>query len=174
MEREFRKDVIIVEFTNGPVRTFQKREEDGAYDLFAALDETQSIIIPAFTSQLIPLGIKTAFSSDYVALFRERGSTGTRNLKVNAGVIDSGYRGEWFVSIYNANPFDYMISNEPEWRQMEYAKDGHVIYPADKAIVQVVFTKTHHFNHVYVGTVDQIPSERGAGKLGSTDEKENT
>ena len=79
-----------------------KRREDAGYDLWPCFEDDWIEIKP-FESRLIPTGIASAIENDYAFIFRERGSTGVRNIKVNAGVIDSGFNGEWFVSIYNAN-----------------------------------------------------------------------
>ena len=50
-----------------------KRDEDAAYDLYACFDEDYMVIAP-HTTKLVPTGIATAFSSDYVAIVKERGS----------------------------------------------------------------------------------------------------
>ena len=46
-----------------------KREEDGAFDIYACFEEDFMIIAPHET-KLIPTGIASAFSSDYVAILK--------------------------------------------------------------------------------------------------------
>lgn len=61
-----------------------KRDSDAGYDVYANFEEEYIIIQPQ-TSKLIPTGIASAFSPDYVVLLEERGSTGIKNIKRNAG-----------------------------------------------------------------------------------------
>lgn len=79
-----------------------KREEDAGYDIYPCFDEDYIVIYPHET-KMIPTGIASAFSSDYVAILKERGSTGTKGIGQRCGVIDSGFRGEYFVPITNHN-----------------------------------------------------------------------
>ena len=85
-----------------------KRTEDAGRDIYPCFDEDY-IIIPPLHTVMIPTGIASAFSSDYYAQIQERGSTGTQGIKYGAGVIDSGYRGEWFVPITNCNSVPLII-----------------------------------------------------------------
>ena len=67
-------------------------------------------------------------------------------MKKSSGVIDSGYRGEWFIMTYNANNKPLIISKIPaeelaetfEFNGKTYNKNEVVIYPYSKAICQVV------------------------------------
>ena len=79
-----------------------KRMEDGAFDIYACFDEDYIEIAPHET-KMIPTGLASAFSPSYVAIIKERGSTGTKGMGQRSGVIDSGYRGEWFLPITNHN-----------------------------------------------------------------------
>lgn len=162
---------IIYEQVHKNARELNKRNEDGGWDLFAAIDEGESILIAPQTTKMIPLGFKTALPINVVGLLRERGSTGKINLKVNAGVVDSGYRGEWFAILYNGGRTSIIISNEEEWRQKEYIQDGSIVVPVGIAIAQVVFVESLNLE-ISEGLVNNFVSERGVGKLGSTDEKE--
>lgn len=93
-----------------------KRNEDAGYDIYPCFDEKFIIILPHET-KLIPTGIASAFSDDYYIQIQERGSTGAKGIKYGAGVIDSGYRGEWFIPITNSNDVPIVISSlsEQEW-----------------------------------------------------------
>ena len=88
-----------------------KRDEDGGYDVYACFDEDYMVIQPHET-KLIPSGIATAFSPKWVAIIKERGSNGSKGIAQRCGVIDSGYRNEWFVPLSNTNDFSgYPIGN---------------------------------------------------------------
>ena len=84
-----------------------KRDEDGCYDVYAHI--TENFMIPSHTNELVPTGLYSAFDKKYRIAVRERGSNTKANMIVMAGQIDSGYRGEWFVSIYNGNDKDIIL-----------------------------------------------------------------
>ena len=86
-----------------------KRREDAGYDLYPCFEQEYLEIAPAHT-QLVPLGIASAFDSDYVMILKERGSTGTKGMAQRAGVIDSGYRGEYMAPITNVNDKPVVIA----------------------------------------------------------------
>ena len=85
-----------------------KRVEDAGYDLYSVLNH--AVCLSPGETRLIPTGICSSFSSDYVAVVKERGSTGSKGLGVRAGIIDSGYRGEWFVALTNHNSKPLVIA----------------------------------------------------------------
>ena len=147
-----------------------KRVEDAGFDLYACLDEQIDwICIPPHASQLIPTGIASAFDADWAVIFRERGSTGVKNMKINAGVVDSGYRGEFFVSLYNGNDVPVYITKYMEGEQAPEPKDA-ILYPASKAIAQALVIPVPSVNveEISYEELQNIPSERGIGALGSS------
>jgi len=77
-----------------------KLEEDAGYDVYANFKE-EDIIIGPHTTKMIPTGIASACSPDFYFQLQERGSTGTKGIAQRCGVIDSGYRKEWFVPLTN-------------------------------------------------------------------------
>ena len=147
-----------------------KRDEDAGRDLYACFDEDYMIIYP-HTTALVPTGIATAFSSDYYAQIQERGSTGSKGIKYGAGVIDSGYRGEWFVPITNCNDIPIIIIKDVEKAEELFPFSKKIVYPYSKGIAQFVMLPVPKFEEVEVSLEDlqNIKSERGAGKLGSSD-----
>jgi dUTP pyrophosphatase len=143
-----------------------KRLEDGAMDVYACFDGDYIELQPQ-ESKLIPTGLKSAFSPKWRIVFQERGSTGKIGLKVNAGLIDSGYRGEWFVCLHNASKKTILIDKRFE-KTEEY--DGYVHYPYSKAICQA---KVQEVPPVVIAEAseDEImryESQRGEGSLGSS------
>lgn len=141
-----------------------KNEEDAGYDCYANFEEDFIVINPLET-KLIPLGIASAVSSDYYFQIQERGSTGSKGIKYGAGVIDSGYRGEWLIPITNTNTKAIIITKDEDFKD-----DNFIIYPYSKAICQAILLpvpKTE-IEEVSYSELSQIPSIRGTGKLGSS------
>ena len=142
-----------------------KREEDGAFDIYACFDEPYRLI-QAHETVLMPTGLASAFSSDYVAILKERGSNGSKGIGQRAGVIDSGYRGEWFVAMTNHNEKPVVILKEGQ-----VAPDlDAIVYPYEKAVCQCIMVevpklKTEEIS--YEALLD-FKSERGTGALGSS------
>ena len=81
-----------------------KRDEDMGFDIYACFDEDYIMIKPHET-KLIPTGIASSCEPDYGFLVFERGSTGSKGIARRCGVIDSGYRNEWFIGLTNTNSF---------------------------------------------------------------------
>ena len=79
-----------------------KEEENAGRDVYACFDEDY-MVIPRHTTKLIPTGIASAMTPKYEIRLRDRGSNGSKGIHVNAGSIDSGFRGEWFVAWCNTN-----------------------------------------------------------------------
>ena len=77
-----------------------KRDEDMGFDIYACFDEDYIVINPHET-KLIPTGIASACNPKYGFLVFERGSTGSKGIARRCGVIDSGYRNEWFIGLTN-------------------------------------------------------------------------
>ena len=147
-----------------------KRDEDAGRDLYACFDEDYMIIYP-HTTALVPTGIATAFSSDYYPHIQERGSTGSKGIKYGAGVIDSGYRGEWFVPITNCNNVPVIIAKDEKQVEELFPFTKKIVYPYSKGIAQFVILPVPKFEEVEISLEDlqNIKSERGAGKFGSSD-----
>lgn len=102
------KDTIRFAGEEG-VRIPTKRDEDGGYDIYAFFED-DFIEIKPHETKIIPTGLYSAFSNDYVAILHERGSNGVKGIGQRSGVIDSGYRGEWGVPLTNHNDKTLLIS----------------------------------------------------------------
>ena len=143
-----------------------KRDEDSDYDLYACFDE-EEFVIPAFSTCLVPTGLISAFDASLGVKFEERGSNTKWCGIVQAGVIDSGYRGEWLCAVYNGNPVPVHITKAVgEVQRLE----DRVLVPYAKAICQFHVREILPVN-VQEHTADEIlsiKSARGAGKLGSS------
>ncbi len=148
-----------------------KREEDGAFDIYACFEEDYMLLEPHQTL-MVPTGIASAFSADYVALLKERGSTGTKGIGQRAGVIDSGYRGEWLMPITNHNevPLFIMKQEGKVPAELEEKRQRAIIYPYEKALSQCILVEVPKLkiNEVSYETLLGFKSERGTGRLGSS------
>lgn len=150
-----------------------KRDEDAGYDIYPCFEDHYKKI-PAHHTRLIPTGIVSVLPPNSYFQLEERGSTGSSGIKRSAGVIDSGYRGEWFIAITNANDKDLYIAKENIRKDLECAAElldvDIIIYPYEKAIVQAILHEVHPYRveECTFEEVQNTTSERGTGKLGST------
>jgi dUTP pyrophosphatase len=162
-----------------------KRDEDMGFDIYACFDEDYIVISPHET-KLIPTGIASACDPGYGFLLFERGSTGSKGIARRCGVIDSGYRDEWFVGLTNTTERSLVISklnkietamrmcnayNEEELMMSEDEIDECILlYPYSKAIVQALIVPVPKVNREETSyeELKAIPSERGLGALGSS------
>lgn len=88
-------------------------------DLMAFIEK--SIIVKPKTSCLIPTGLSMAFSEDYEVQLRPRsGLAAKNNISVlnTPGTIDSDYRGEIKIILYNHGHEDFVINNNDRIAQM--------------------------------------------------------
>jgi|TARA_B100001093_G_scaffold312846_1_gene298572 dUTP pyrophosphatase len=88
-------------------------------DLVAFLKE--SVNVKSKTSSLIPTGLSVAFPKEYEIQIRPRsGLAAKNNISVlnTPGTIDSDYRGEIKVIIYNHGNKDFIINNGDRIAQM--------------------------------------------------------
>lgn len=148
-----------------------KRDEDAGYDIYPCFDEDYMIIRRNCTV-LIPTGIASVISPTKYIQIQERGSTGSIGMKYGAGVIDSGYRGEWFIAITNCNDKPIIISKR-ELTEEELKKNrikNYIKYPYTKAIAQAVVHEVPRMNIKEISYEDLLSfgSERMNNKLGSS------
>ena len=88
-------------------------------DLMAFVKE--EIVIKPQTSALIPTGLSVAFSEDYEIQIRPRsGLAAKNNISVlnTPGTIDSDYRGELKIIIFNHSNHDFVVKNNDRIAQM--------------------------------------------------------
>lgn len=154
----------------------EKRLEDAGYDIYACFDEPYMVIDTGET-KMIPTGIASAFNDKFVAVLKERGSTGTKGIGQRAGVIDSGYRGEWMVPLTNHNDWPMVILKDDcvdvfkEYTEkLIWDYEDYIVYPYEKAIAQMLLLPVPcvKVSKIDKSELDKEDSERGSGKLGSS------
>ena len=147
-----------------------KRDEDAGYDIYADFEDDFIIINPHETV-MIPTGIASACDTDYCFILKERGSTGSKGIAQRCGVIDSGYRNEWFVPITNTTDKKIAIVKK-EASDYIFMRNiiEYTIYPYEKAICQalVIPVPTVDVEEYTYEELMAIPSSRGTGALGSS------
>lgn len=150
-----------------------KRNEDMGFDIYACFDEDYMVISPHET-KLIPTGIASSCDPEYGFILRERGSTGSKGIALRCGVIDSGYRNEWFIGLTNTTRKMMFISklSEQETYNKYYnnSMPESLVYPYSKAIAQalVIPVPEVEVEEIAYEDLQAIPSERGPGALGSS------
>ena len=133
-----------------PAVKLPEYKTDGAsgMDLIAFIKEP--INLKPKTSYLVPTGLSVAFSKDYEIQIRPRsGLAAKNNVSVlnTPGTIDSDYRGEIKVIIYNHGIDNFIIKNGDRIAQM-------VLTP----VIKMELEETH----------DLPETIRGVGGFGST------
>ena len=104
-----------------PAVKLPEYKTDGAsgMDLTAFIKKT--INVKPKTSSLIPTGLSVAFSEDYEIQIRPRSGLAAKNnisILNTPGTIDSDYRGEIKIIIYNHGDKDFIINNGDRGAQM--------------------------------------------------------
>ena len=120
-----------------------------AMDLCVCLDG--DVTLKAGARQVLPTGIAIALpSADYVALICARSGLASKHgitMANGVGVIDSDYRGELRVALYNESDTDYVIHDGDRIAQL-------MVLPVVQPTLE------------FVDALDE--TERGAGGFGST------
>ena len=143
---------ILIKKTNNEVIT-PKYKTDGSsgVDLSAFLDK--EVVIKPNSSELIPTGLQVAIPGEFEIQIRPRsGLAAKESIGVlnSPGTIDSDYRGELKIILFNHSNKDFIINNGDRIAQM-------VLVP----ILKMEFEE-----------VDSLPDTiRGQGGFGSTGKK---
>jgi dUTP pyrophosphatase len=96
-----------------------KTEGASGMDLMAFID--QPIKLPPKNSCLVPTGLSIAFSNEYEVQIRPRsGLAAKNNISVlnTPGTIDSDYRGEIKIILFNHGNNEFVINNKDRVAQM--------------------------------------------------------
>ena len=118
-------------------------------DAGADLYSTESLIIPPLSRALVKTGIIIEIPENYYGRIAPRSGLAFKNgIDVMAGVIDSGYRNELGVILYNTDQFQ-----------------GFEVKIGDR-IAQLIIEA--HYNFKIQETSELSDTERGSGGFGST------
>ena len=140
--------VLIKKLDPNVVLPAYKTNGASGMDLMAFIDKP--IKIAPNSSYLVPTGLSMAFSEDYEVQIRPRsGLAAKNNITVlnTPGTIDSDYRGEIKIILFNHGKEDFIINNKDRVAQM-------ILTP----VIKMEFEET-----------DNLPDTlRGEGGFGST------
>ncbi len=101
-------------------KAFRRYPGDAGYDIFACEDTT----IDPLSRKLIKVGVKTEFSEEYVGQINDRSGHAVKGVTVFGGVIDSSYRGEWGVILYNSTGQGFDIKTGDKIAQVLFLPVG--------------------------------------------------
>ena len=111
--------VLIKKLSPSVVLPAYKTTGASGMDLMAFIQE--QIKLPPNSSCLVPTGLSMAFSEDYEVQIRPRsGLAAKNNITVlnTPGTIDSDYRGEIKIILFNHGNEDFIINNKDRVAQM--------------------------------------------------------
>lgn len=119
-------------------------EADAGLDILSA----QALVLPAGKSEVVKTGLHVAIPFGFVGLIWPRSGLSVKHrIETGAGCIDSGYRGELLVHLYNFGETDYMVN-------------------VGQKIAQLLTIPVHLGLYTKVDTLDETP--RGYGGFGHT------
>ena len=137
-------EIKVKKISTSAITPTKANEFDAGWDLYASED---AIIDPSKT-ELISTDISFAIPEGYVGLIWDRsGMAAKRGLHRFAGVIDSGYRGEIKVCLWNSS-------------------DKYCVINAGERIAQILFQEAPSFTMVEVNSLED--TDRGTGGFGSS------
>lgn len=140
---------VEIELLEGGKLPTYGTEGSAGMDLYANIEN--NIVISTFERVIIPTGIKVKIPSGYEAQIRSRsGNAANFGLFVlnSPGTIDSDYRGEIKVILFNTSKTDYTIEPGMKIAQM-------IVNKYEKVNLQMIESITND-------------TERGSGGFGST------
>lgn len=129
------------------------KEGDSGFDLRATMPEDATIVVKSGKRALVPTGLYFQIPLNFELQIRPRSGMAAKNgvtVLNSPGTIDSGYRGEIIVILYNTDENDFVIKN------------GDRIAQGVIAAVQTLD------NTMFIKSESLDSSERGEGKFGSS------
>ena len=140
---------ILIKKSNSAVKIpSYKTTGASGMDLMAFIDKPIKILPKS--SSLIPTGLSVAFSEDYEIQIRPRSGLAARNsisVLNTPGTIDSDYRGEIKIILFNHGDSEFIINNKDR-------------------VAQMILSPVHKMN---LEIVENLPDTlRGKGGFGST------
>lgn len=147
-----------------------KREGDVGWDLEAAED---TYILPGQAVD-VPTNVRLHLPQNVWAEIRARSSIARRGLQVDAGTIDTGYRGPLFALVRNmktlqpADIADRMLGEVIDFDGLRnWTEDNTVLIKAGERVAQVVYHRSCPTWAEEIDVIDES-SERGSDGFGST------
>ena len=115
---------VNIKLTRGMSAPEYATSGSAAVDLRAAIEENETVILAPGERKLIPTGLSISpESSEYVAVIAGRSGLGVKkgvSLANGIGVIDSDYRGEVMVALYNQGDLPQIVEHGDRIAQMVF------------------------------------------------------
>lgn len=108
---------------------YRATEGSAGYDLFACVDK--DIAIESGKIKMIPIGIALEIPAGYAGFIFPRSSLGVKygiTLPNCVGVIDSDYRGEFFVPLINLGEQEFVVRNGDRIAQLVIMRVENVLF----------------------------------------------
>lgn len=157
-------DPLLRAYTKIP----NKIDENAGYDVWACVKE--DFVIKPGEVGIVPTNIASACSNNYAFVLKcERSSVGKLGMHVMAGLVDSSYRGEWYIQIYNPRNKNFVISHSLISKKPVETSEK-IVYPAGQAIAQFMLVEVPKVDlkEVSYEELMKFESNRGTGWAGST------
>lgn len=152
---EFSRKVRVLILNSDASMPTRANLSDAGWDLYASED----IVIKAGNRETVKTGIALQIPEEWVGLVWPRsGMSVKKGIDVLAGVIDSGYRGEVMVCLYNTNNSLPLFKDE----------NIDVVIKKGDRIAQILFQRVPDVELVEVDELNQ--SDRGNKGFGSSGE----
>lgn len=142
----FRKLIGKIHFFG--TEPYKAHSNDAGWDLVA----DDSVTLESNTGALINTGFRVDIPAGYAGLVLPRSSISAQNILVFTGVIDSGYKGEVRINLYNLNRGPFVVDRGQRVAQL-------VIVPVCAASLSRVLS---------LGAFLQRLTDRGERGFGST------
>ena len=140
----YRPQIGIKKLSEDSIVPTRANDTDAGWDLYVPHD----FLLPHETRALVPTDISMAIPTGYVGLIWDRSGVAVKKgIHRFAGVIDSGYRGEVKVCLWNSSEWDVHFRN-------------------GERIAQILFQAIPECDLIEVEELDT--TERGEGGFGSS------
>lgn len=141
-----------------------KRQGDVGWDLEAAED----VYVAPGQAVDVPTNVRLQLPDHVWAEIRARSSIARRGLQIDAGTIDTGYRGPLFALVRNmAFPDPKIFAGRVDANYIDWFQENTVLIKTGERIAQVVYRRSCPTWAEEVEAIDES-SERGSAGFGST------
>lgn len=147
METDSNLSFKVFRISDNAIIPDRKSSSAAGYDLYSAYD----FLIPPNRVGIIPTDIAMAIPEGYYGRIAPRSSLATKFTNVGGGVVDSDYRGNIKVVIFNHSPSDELK-----------------VLKGDR-IAQIILQKIATPDAIEVDSLEKLSTtDRGVGGFGST------
>ena len=161
-------EISVKRLSESAILPTKAYEHDAGYDLYS----TDDVTIKAGGTTLVSTGISMEIPQGYVGLIWPRsGLAVKKGIDVFAGVIDSGYRNEIKVCLFNSQLDALVQSSDDGWGATHIVSaavlcDNQITIKKGDKIAQILIQPAPHFDLLEVKSLSE--SDRGGKGFGSS------